>query len=81
MRLDKNYTIEGEGYNWTLKFSEEAVNKDGKEIVRTDQWYYPSLKLALKKYADESLRVSEDIQEVIDKLNNIEETIKNITVC
>ncbi len=78
MILDKDFKIEIDSYNYTLVKEQNTgeLNKSsGKPVISRDQWHYPSLKMALKKYVDEALRPSGSIEEVLVKLEELYEMI------
>ena len=78
MVLDKDFRIEVDSYNYSLikeEVTEEINPRTGKLIVSRDQWHYPSLNMALKKYVDEALRPSKSIEEVLGKLGSIYDLI------
>lgn len=83
MRIDDNYTAHSDTYGWTLTFSEERerTKTDGSKEMYTfeDNTYHSSLKNCLIKYIDLSLKtVSGGAKEVLDRINEVEETIKNL---
>lgn len=78
IKLDNNYSISGDIYNWTLNFEEERTNKEGKKYTTTEEWYFPKLSQALNKYINQSLKVSESVEDLINKLNDIEKPCDKI---
>jgi len=79
--LDENFSILIDTYNFQLNYSNEVAGKDKKTgeekiIKQSDSWFYPDLGGALKCYLKESLRESESIQEVLNKIDEVHETIK-----
>lgn len=79
IRLDENFTIEGEKYNWILKFEENRTREDknGKEVsyVSRDTWYYPKVSQALRRYKEEALKISDSVEELLQKVENLETVI------
>lgn len=78
MKLDDIYSIETNSYNFILnkvEVTEDISPKTGKAIVRSDSWYFPKLKQTLKRYVNEVVRPSKSVEEVIQKLNKLEEII------
>lgn len=69
MQLTENYYLDIEADNVALTFTEirERNKKDGtkEEYVFTDQWHYPTVLSALKKYVDLEQRQAKDILECI----------------
>lgn len=85
--LDENFYIESDSFNVTLFFRrEKEVLKKNKEtgieelkaITEKNEWYYPNLKGALRKYLDESLKESESVQEVLCKIEEVYKLIKTL---
>jgi hypothetical protein len=79
MKLDENYRIESDKYNFTLVYESKSFDeKKKKEVTSTDEWHYPDLKFALNKYVNQSLKPSQNALSVLDKLNQIELLISKI---
>jgi len=79
MKLDKNYTITGESYNWILKYkSDPKVDDKKKEYTTKSTWYFSNIKHALKKYMDESLKSSNSVEDLMEALIRVEEKINNL---
>lgn len=81
MKLDENYRIETNKFQYTLIKEEGTGNingKTGKETISTDSWYFPTLSLALKKYVNESLKESQSIKEVLEKIDQLNNKIEGI---
>lgn len=82
IKLDENYRIECDTYNYTLiqeEVTDKINKKTGKFEVTNNQWYYPFLKDALNKYKEQSLKTTGSLDKVLYKLEEIElklETIK-----
>lgn len=80
--LDENYTISCDGNGTTLNFQEkrEKTSKEGEKTIYTfkDQWHYLSVPQALSKYKDLVLEESQDLKDVLLKLNEVETLIKSI---
>ena len=83
--LDSNYSVNCDGYGTTLNFQEqrERKNKITNEIefyLYKDQWHYLSVTQAISKYKDLVLENSEDLKDVLKKLDEINLTIKTLVV-
>ena len=79
MKLDENYKLEGEKYNWVLSYeSEVKTNDKGLEYTSKDQWYFSNIQNAIKKYCDESSKQSESIEELKQILENLNTTIEKL---
>ena len=81
MEIDNNYTLENDSNQWTLIYKEQqGINeKTGKPITTVRRWYCSSLTNALKRYFDESLKPSKDIQELKQLIDQSIEKIKKAT--
>jgi len=78
MIIDSNYSIEVTKDSVNLKYVSEYVNDKGKTVKQKDNWYYPNIKLALKKYVYEVSSDTTEISKIISKLEEIESTINNL---
>lgn len=78
MIIDSNYSIEVTKDSVNLKYVSEYVNEKGKTVKQKDNWYYPNIKLALKKYVYEASSDTTEISKIISKLEEIENTINNL---
>lgn len=83
MKIDNNYSISCDSNGCSLIFQEqrERVNKitAGKESYTfKDQWHYLSVPQCLSKYKDLSLVPCKDLKEVMNKLDEVTELIRNI---
>ena len=83
MRLSNEYTLEYDENNVVLVFSEPRtrVKKNGttEEYIYTDKYYYPNIKSALKSYLNKSIKGAKDIQDLVDKILNVEKKIDNLS--
>ena len=87
IQIDKYFSITKDEQNFFLNYRNED---DGREYTRkgvtkkgvaSDVWYYPTIELALRSYVNKSLikiGKSNDISELINRLDDINETIKSI---
>jgi len=83
MKLDENYTLEGEKYNWILVYNMPTgriSEKTGKEIITKDKWYFPKIEQALKIYVDHALKPSKTVVEILKKQEEIVEVIDALTI-
>ena len=83
IKLDENFSIKGDNYNWILVFQEPRTRKDRKtslevEYIAEDEWYYPTLKQCLTKYSDRALKPCKTAEELMSKLKSIENAIENL---
>lgn len=79
MNLGSNYRVIYDDNNVTLQFYEQRTRtkKSGlKESYEfTENFYYPTLKHALKSYLNKSLVGSESIDVVLQKISKVEDSI------
>jgi hypothetical protein len=83
MKLDENYTLEGEEYNWILFYEKptgKTNEKTGKEIVTKSKWYFPKIEQALKRYVNHAIKPSTAVQEVLKKQEELLEVIEGLTI-
>lgn len=82
MELDKEYRIIYEDSNVVLQFYKQKtrVKKSGLEesYEFTDNFYYPTLKHALKSYLNKSLKGSKTIELVLERINTVENNINQV---
>lgn len=83
MKIDENYTINCDGSGCSLNFQEDRQRNNkttGEKEVYTfkDQWHYLSVPQCLSKYKDLSLVHCKDLKEVMNKLDEVAESIRNI---
>jgi len=81
IKLDQYYALTADANNWTLNYArEKEIIKDGvtKTVTERDTFYYPLITMALRKYLDESVKDCSDIKEVLSKIEEVHNTIKNI---
>lgn len=80
MKIDENYSLETDSNNWILKFkSNEKTHENGKKYYSFDEWYFPSLSDALKKYVDQTSKVAESIDELILLIKKSNKIIESLT--
>ena len=79
MRIDDNYSITKDQYSWTLRYKSVRFDKKkGKDITSSDQWDYPTIKLALKAYLDKSLKDVTFVKDIIARIEEAEAKIDGI---
>ena len=84
MKLDNNYTIEKDTYNFILKFVGEPYEKEVKGEMKTftpkEEFYYPNLMSALKAFIEKSIDIDgiENVKELVNKLDQVYLDIENI---
>lgn len=82
MQLNETYRITKDENNVILQFHEnrERNKKDGTVEVYefVDNWYYPSVKMALKSFLNKSVDQAGSVKEVLDKIEEAERRIDNL---
>jgi len=80
-RLDENYTLEQDSYNWILRYkSERTEHKNGvdKVITSTDESYHGTINFALKKYADSVKKQNnKSVEKLIEATERLEKMLTN----
>lgn len=86
-RLDNNWLIEADDYSWKLvhrytkKVDEKLKDKSTGKFIKTgkkvdkefeENWWYPKLSMCVAKYQEEVLKPLASLEEVSNKLSNIE---------
>lgn len=93
MKIDDNHYLEKDDWCITLvrtevkkrPYSKKGTKKspgwkEGEEYVSEDRTFYPNVKLALKKYLDFKISESTTIEEIVSKIEEVEESINNLKV-
>lgn len=79
IRLDDNFYIDVDTYNYTLRQEVKTFDEAKNKIVTSkDEWNYPKLSQILDKYLNVSLKSCEDITSLRAELGRIEKIIKGI---
>lgn len=81
MKIDNNWSIEYDENNVILVYSEPKtrIKKNGskEDYIYRNMFYYPNIKTALKSYLNRCLKGSGSINEVLSKINEVEQKIDN----
>jgi len=84
MKLDENYLLVYDESNVVLRCEENRIRikKDKTKVpyLFNEDRYYPNVKTALKAYLGLSLKGSKSIEDVIDRINKVEQTIARCVV-
>ena len=84
IKLDKNYTLISDSYNWILRVEKvkEGKDKEGnpKQVTSTKETYHANIKQAIMKYTDESLKNIPELTLIIEKLESIEDSLNGLKV-
>ena len=79
MKLDDNYLLVYDESNVVLRYEENRIrikkDKTKEPYLFNEDRYYPNVKTALKAYLNLSLKGSKSIEDVIDRINKVEQTI------
>ena len=79
MKLDNNYSTNTTKDCVELRFEEVFFNEETKkDSVRSDIWYFPNLKMALKKYINSKVSDCESIEKVVELIESLEKKIDNL---
>ena len=82
MKIDDNYRIVNDENNVVLQYHEDRIKTklDGsKETYEfTDNYYYPSLKYALRGYINKSLKYNETLVNVLEEIKRVEDKIDKL---
>ena len=89
IEIDESYSIKHDGICWHLigrKVKKRKRNdskgrwKKGDDYIVQDKAYFPTIKMALKYYLNDSLSEAESIIAVIDKIDEVESKIDNLDI-
>ena len=80
MKLNDNWNITYDENNVVLNKIERRINRKGEESTYITPHYYPNVKSALKAFLNKSLKQSESIMEVINRIEKAEKDIENASI-
>ena len=87
IQIDKYFSITKDENNFSLNYRNEDGGRNytrkgiTKKGISSEVWYYPTIEAALRSYVNKSfikLGGGENVSDLMDKLNEINETIKSI---
>lgn len=78
--LDELFSVKPTTHSWKLekKWISGKNEETGEDIIGKDYWYCVSLSDALRRYANESIKVSENYKELMDKLEEVLQVIEKL---
>lgn len=78
LKLDEVYSIKMTSSDFYLRYEETYTDaKDKKEKTKRNGWSYPNLKLALKKYFEESQKQG-SLKEVMEATERVYKRIEEV---
>ena len=82
MKLDEKHLLVYDENNVTLRFQENRIrkkkNKTEESYLFQEDRYYPNVKSALKSYVNLKLKGSESIQNILDRIDEVESLISEL---
>lgn len=82
LTIDKEWRVESDGSGCTLisEIPSTKLSKKGEkeDYIKTDRWYFPNVKMCLKRYLNESLKEESTVKAVYNKILEVENTIVNL---
>ena len=86
MRIDDNFRIEGDNLEVRLieAITTSAVTNAGGETItaggknRDILYHFPTVKMALKAYLDRAIRPAESVEDLIERIDQVEFNIDNL---
>lgn len=79
MKLNDNYFIKYDETNVILVFAEERLNKKDELTTYTEDYYYPTVETALKAFLQKSIKGSESVDEILKRIEDVEQLIKSVS--
>lgn len=77
MKLDENYTLVGDEYQWTLYYEKKYYdNVKKKEVTSKNTYYFKNMKDAINSYIDKKLKEKETVSDAIDELKKLLDKLK-----
>lgn len=89
IEIDESYSIRHDGICWHLIHKRSGTRdrtdskgrwKKGDYYVVEDKTYYPTLKMALKYYLNDSLSEAQTILEVLNRIDEVESKIDSLNI-
>jgi hypothetical protein len=84
IKIDDEYSLTHEPESWVLHYESMPFTKSlmGKvtECRNRDQWYYPNIKMALKRYMDQCLKDCDNVSAILNRIDEIEVKIDNLRI-
>lgn len=89
IEIDESYSIKHDGACWHLIHRQvkkrEKSDKDGRwgkgdTYITKDKTYYPTIKMALKYYLNDSLSESESVIGILNKIDEVENKIDSLNI-
>ena len=72
MKLDENYTLIGDEYQWILYYERKYYNEEKKkEVTSKNSYYFNKMKDAINSYIDKKLKEKETVSEAIEELKTL----------
>ena len=80
-QIDENYLIETDSYTFVLRMKKIGdINPNtGKPIVRTGEWYFPTINMCLKKYVQECVAMCDDAESILFMLETLNDRIERMS--
>ena len=81
IKLDEFYTVEDDTNCWTLTYKKatgKTSETTGDPTYTVKPTYHANLRQALSKYLDESLKGSSSLDEVLNRITEVEARIESI---
>lgn len=79
IQIDENYQLQNDSNNWILRYEKEMIKeKTGKPYTSKDEWYFPTISQALKKYIDQSLKNHSGVDGIMLAIQELELKIDKI---
>ena len=77
-KIDDEYFIDANGYNWILRYKKERVGEDGETIKERHNYYFHKISLALKYYMDLKLKGFDTAEDFLSRIENVEDVISKL---
>ena len=89
LEIDHEFSIKHDGLCWHLIKREIKTRdcddkrgrwKKGDQYVSEGRTYFPTVKMALKSYLNESLSEANSIEDIVNKITEAENRIENLNI-
>lgn len=84
IKLDENYTIDSDSYNWILRYERTYEGKDKlgnpKEQTSTEESFHANFKQCILEYINKTSKWCDSLVAILDKLNEVELKLDNLNL-
>jgi len=89
LEIDDEFSVKHDGLCWNLIRREVKVKeyddkkgrwKKGDPYISENKTYFPTIKMALRSYLNESLSEASDLKDILNRITEAENRIENLNI-